>query len=63
MDSSTTIDALTVLTRATIGLVESGGLLVAALALAAALTVAFCMGRLVERAMTQLRTARLPPAD
>jgi hypothetical protein len=63
MDSSTTADALTGLARASIGLVESGGLLVAGLAFAAALTVAFCMGRLVERAVVQLRATRIPPAD
>jgi hypothetical protein len=64
MDGIIGVDAVTGLARATVALVESGGVLAAGLAFAAALTVAFCLGRLVERAVAQLRnTARMPPGE
>jgi hypothetical protein len=60
----TGLDALSALGRDVVAVVSSGGLAFAALAFAAALAVSFCLGRLVERAVTDLRrTTELPPRE
>ena len=61
MDIVTSPDVVTTLGRALVGLVESGGFLLAMLALLGALAAAFCLGRLVERAAAGIRRAGAPP--
>ncbi len=62
MEGTAALDTAAALGRPLLQLVESGGLLLGGLAFAGALATAFCLGRLIERAVTELHeTPRIPP--